>query len=114
MRWLLLGKDASAALVEAWVMAMSWVESKVLAARVREVLVCDVHAELARVKVPIQYLRGAEDRVVAVECLEEILMIQPGTAVTVLDGPHLLLQREPEACVARVVEFLRQGIGSRE
>ena len=95
---------------------IDWVEPHVLAARVREVLVCDVHAELARVKVPIQYLWGAEDRLVAVECLEEILMVQPGTAVTVLDGPHLLLQREPEACAARVVEFLAapgEGSGPR-
>ena len=114
VRWLLVGWDAPQGLVSAVASQIDWVEPHVLAARVREVLVCDVHAELARVKVPIQYLRGAEDRLVAVECLEEILMIQPGTAVTVLDGPHLLLQREPEACAARVVVFLRQGIGSRE
>jgi pimeloyl-[acyl-carrier protein] methyl ester esterase len=113
VRWLLLSWDAPKALVTAVVSQIDWVEPHVLAARLREVLSCDVHAALAQVKAPIQYLRAAEDRLVAVECLEEILMIQPGTAVTVLDGPHLLLQREPEACAARVMEFLEQGLGIR-
>ena len=113
VRWLLVGSDAPQALVTAVGSQIGWVEPHVLAARVREALLCDVHAALAQVAVPIQYLRAAEDRLVAVECLEEILMIQPGTAVTVLDGPHLLLQREPDASAARVMEFLQQGLGAR-
>ncbi len=112
VRWLLVGSEAPQALVTAVGSELNWVEPHVLAARVREVLMCDVRAELAQVAVPIQYLRAAEDRLVAVECLEEILMIQPGTAVTVLDGPHLLLQREPEACAARVMEFLGGVVGA--
>ena len=113
VRWLMVGWDAPQALVSVVASEVDWVEPHVLAARVREVLSCNVDAELAKVAVPIQYLRAAEDRLVAVECLEEILMIQPGTAVTVLDGPHLLLQREPVASAARVVEFLEQGLGIR-
>ena len=75
---------------------------------------CDVRAEFAEVRVPIQYLRAAEDKLVSLDCLEEMLVFQPEMVVATIDGPHLLLQREPEACVARVVEFLRQGVGSRE
>jgi pimeloyl-[acyl-carrier protein] methyl ester esterase len=106
-RKFLLGEDAPQALVTAVAAEIEWVEPKVLAARVREVLHCDVREELARIVAPMQYLRAAEDRLVDVECLEEILAIQPGTLVAVVDGPHLLLQREAGFCAGVVAEFVR-------
>jgi len=106
VRWLLVGMDAPEALVRAVVSELEWVEPAVLAARMREVLMCDVREELAQVRVPIRYLWAAEDRLVSVECLEEILRIQPGTAVTTIDGPHLLLQREPKVCAQMIAEFV--------
>lgn len=113
VRWLLVGSDAPEALVRAVASEIDWVEPAVLAARMREVLMCDVRAELAQVGVPIRYLRAAEDRLVSVECLEEILLIQPRTAVTTIDGPHLLLQREAGLCAQMVAEFVR-GLESGE
>jgi pimeloyl-ACP methyl ester carboxylesterase len=107
VRRFLVGEDAAPALVSAVIGEVEWVEPKVLAARVREVLHCDVRAELAKVEVPIQYLRAAEDRLVDVACLEEIVMIQPKTVSAVVDGPHLLLQREAAFCAGVVAGFVR-------
>ena len=112
VRRFLVGNDAPEALVRDVVSEIGWVEPEVLAARAREMLLCNVRAELARVQVPIRYLRPAEDRLVSLECLEEILRIQLGTAVTTIDGPHMLLQREPTLCAEMVAEFV-SGLESR-
>jgi len=105
-RLLLLGNDAPDALVTAVAAEIDWVEPAVLAARVREVLMVDVRTELAEIDVPIQYLRAAKDKLVAVECMEEIVTIQPSTAVATIDAPHLLLQCEPQICARVIAEFV--------
>jgi pimeloyl-[acyl-carrier protein] methyl ester esterase len=105
-RTFLLGEDAPDALVTAVAAEIDWVEPEVLASRVREVLMCDVRAELAQIRVPIQYLRAAKDKLVSVECMEEIVTLTHGTAVATIDGPHLLLQREPELCARVIREFV--------
>jgi pimeloyl-[acyl-carrier protein] methyl ester esterase len=107
VRWLLVGEDAPAALVEAVAAAVSWVEPRVLAARVRETLRCDVLADLAQVRVPVLYVQPTQDRVVDPVCLEEIRRVKPGRTVAI-DGPHLLLQREPELAAEVVAGFVRE------
>ena len=106
-RWLLLGQDASKAMVEAWVAAVSWVEPKVLAARVREVLRLDVLADLALVRVPVLYLQPTQDQMVDPRCLEEMQMVRPGRTLAI-DGPHLLIRKEPELVAEVVVGFVRE------
>jgi hypothetical protein len=41
------------------------------------------------------------------ECLEEILETRPGRTVAI-DGPHLLMQREPRLVAEVVVGFVRE------
>jgi pimeloyl-[acyl-carrier protein] methyl ester esterase len=105
-RFFLVGKDASDALVAAVRAAVSSVQSKVLSGRLREVLGCDVRAELARVAVPVLYIQAKSDRLVGTANLEEIRRIRPEMAVAVVDGPHLLFQREPQRTAEVVVEFV--------
>jgi hypothetical protein len=43
---------------------------------------------------------------------EELRRMNPAMEVAVIDGPHLLLQREPEKAAELVVEFVeRVGAG---
>ena len=91
----LVGPDAPPSLLATVRAAVSSVQPKVLAARLRAVLGCDVRAELGRVAVPVLYLQAKEDRLVSAACLEELRRIKPQMAVAALEGPHLLLQREP-------------------
>jgi len=107
VRWLLAGDDAPLAVVDAVRSALSWVEPWVLAARGRELMTCNVLAELGRVQVPVLYLHGTQDRVVDPECLEEMRDVHPGRTVAI-DGPHLLAQREPELVAEIVVGFVRE------
>lgn len=101
----LVGPDAPPWLLSAVRSAVSSVQSKVLAARLRALLGCDVRAELGRVTVPILYIQALQDRLVSPSCLEELRQIKPQMAVAGLEGPHLLLQREPRRAAEVVAVF---------
>jgi len=105
---LLLGLNAPLSLRASLQSAVSSVASPVLAARFRAILACDMRADLSRVDVPILYMRATHDRVVPLFCLEEILKIKPMTEVACIDGPHLLLQREPQKAAEVATRFIRQ------
>jgi len=108
VRYWLAGSNVSPRLIAAVQTAISSVKPAVLSARFRAVLACDVRAELGKIAVPILYLQAEQDRVVNKSCLEEIRRIKPQTALTVIAGPHLLFQREPQLTADVVTEFIRQ------
>ena len=108
VRSLLIGRDAPKALLCAVRGAVSSVRPRVLAARVRAVLGCDVRKELVLVGVPILYLSATEDKLVPPRCLEEILSVKPDATVISVKGPHLLIQREPLQAAGAIANFLRQ------
>jgi len=108
LRFLMAGRDAPLSRRVPVGSALSEVEPKVMAARLRAVLRCDVRAELGRVAVPIFYLQAMQDRLVGGDCVEEILRVRPETVVEAIDGPHQLLQRHPQRSAGIVAEFLRR------
>lgn len=105
--WMLLGQDAPKRLVDEVTAAVSWVDGRVLAARVREVLMVDVLRKLAEVSVAILYVQPTQDRLVDAACIEDLRMVKPARTVAI-DGPHLLLQREPGLCAEVVMGFVRE------
>jgi pimeloyl-ACP methyl ester carboxylesterase len=107
-RRLLVGPTAPPTLLVAVLTAISSVQPKVLSARFRSVLACDARTELTQISVPILYIRAMQDCLIHPSCLEEIQQINPQTAVAVVDGPHLLFQREPTQTAAVVAGFVRQ------
>jgi pimeloyl-[acyl-carrier protein] methyl ester esterase len=112
VRSLLIGRDAPETLLSAVQGAVSSVPPRVLAARIRAILVCDVRNELAQVRVPILYLRATEDKLVRVQSMEEILRIKPDMKVISIAGPHLLIQREPRRTAEVVVDYFRRLEGT--
>ena len=103
----LVGRNAPPRLAATVRAAIASVQPKVLAARLRMVLGCDVRAELCRIAAPILYIRARQDQLVSAACLDELRRIKPQMAVAELDGPHLLLQREPHRAAEIVVRFVR-------
>jgi pimeloyl-[acyl-carrier protein] methyl ester esterase len=112
IRSFLIGRDAPEALVSAVQCAVSSVRPRLLAARIRAILACDVRSELTQVRAPILYLRATEDKLVRAQSMEEILRIKADTKVISIAGPHLLIQREPRRSAEAVVGFLRQLEGT--
>jgi pimeloyl-[acyl-carrier protein] methyl ester esterase len=103
----LVGSDAPTSLLTAVRGTISSVQPRVLVTRLRAVLKCEVRADLSQIAVPILYLQAKGDRLVSASCLEDVRRINPQVKVASLDGPHLLLQRQPQIAAEAVVEFAR-------
>lgn len=104
----LVGVDAPPRLIETVREAISSVRPEVLAGRLRAVLRCDVRSDLAAISVPILYLRAKHDRLVKARCLAEMRRIRPELRSVELNGPHFLLQREPQKTAEIVASFLEE------
>ena len=87
--------------------AISCVQPNVLATRLQAVLVCDASEALKQIAVPILYLQAKQNRLVSANCLEEIRQLKPQVTAASLEGPHLLLQCEPDSAAAAVAEFVK-------
>ncbi|HVU46922.1 MAG TPA: alpha/beta hydrolase [Terracidiphilus sp.] len=105
---LLLGPGVQEPLLTQVRDAVISVRPRVLLDRLRAILRCDVRAELEKVDVPILYLQATQDRLVPSGCGEEIRQIRPDVVIRRIDGPHLLLQREPHIAADVVSAFVRK------
>lgn len=82
------------------------VPRSILAQRMRAVLTVDVREQLARVRAPILYLRGSQDRWVGTRALSDVAAaVGDASQLTVRELPsnHFVLQNQPEAawrCIA--------------
>lgn len=77
----------------------------VRAARARAIIGVNVERALAGCRVPILYIAGSRDRVIARHNLARIQAINPSVKVVVLPAPHLVLQAAPEAAAKAIAEF---------
>jgi pimeloyl-[acyl-carrier protein] methyl ester esterase len=104
--YFLIGAKAPSALRSPLHDALSKVERRVLVHRLRDVLACDVTAEMACIDVPMLYVQATDDRLVGKGSFETMQCIRPKLAVAVVPGPHLILQREPERCAKAITVFV--------
>ena len=105
--WLYAGR-ATSELRRAHAAAMAKVPARVLAARVAAILSVDRRAQLARIDVPLLYLRAKADRLVKESAARAILDARPDAQLVELDAPHFLLQTEPEACAVVTRAFIQR------
>jgi pimeloyl-ACP methyl ester carboxylesterase len=106
MKLFLIGQTASPVLLGDVRKAIAAVHADTLSSRLQAILAGDVRTELRKVKVPSLYMQASSDLLVPLRCGHEILRILPSTSMVVIDGPHLLLQREPRLSAKVVVDFL--------
>jgi pimeloyl-ACP methyl ester carboxylesterase len=106
IRSFLIGEGASNELTGRVKKAVESVPGHVLAERMRTVLTCDVREKLAEITVPMTYLQAAKDRLVWPSSVEIIRRYAPAITTVHIDGPHLILQREPEQSSVAIQLFL--------
>jgi pimeloyl-ACP methyl ester carboxylesterase len=87
---------------------ISSVKPTVLTARLRAVLSCDAREALSHVAAPILYIQATKDKVVPRSCLEEIQRVKPDVRVAEINGPHLILQWEPQQSADAVTRFVEE------
>jgi pimeloyl-[acyl-carrier protein] methyl ester esterase len=108
LKLLLVGQRAAPSLLNEIRAAISSARPEVLSARLQAILCCDVRSALGQIRVPILYIQAGGDRLVPPAHLKEIRRIQPSTEPAIIDGPHLILQREPRRVAEVVKRFVSQ------
>lgn len=61
---------------------------------------------LSRISAPVLYLRALKDRLVSSQLREELFENIPQICLKEVDGPHLLLQEQPQICADAILNFL--------
>lgn len=89
---------------------MQTVSPEVMAGRVREILHVDARSSLRECGLPVLYLLAENDLVVKKRSLTEMRSINPRMEVAGIAEPHFLLQREPEACLEPMEQFIRRVV----
>lgn len=115
--WLLrhyfLGPDAGADRLADLTASAREVRPEVLARRVADIRRVNLCGQLARVDLPLLYLRARHDRLVGASALAAMRRAQPGLEVVELDAPHMLLQTHADEAVDAISAFLaRHGLGA--
>jgi hypothetical protein len=103
--WLYAGRETPE-LRRAHADAMSKVSREAIHARVAAVLTVDHRPLLARIKVPMIYLRATADRLIPPAAGRAIVDLRPDIEWVEIDGPHFLLQTDPGACARAVEKFM--------
>jgi pimeloyl-[acyl-carrier protein] methyl ester esterase len=108
LRQLLVGKDASDALLSELREAIAQVRPKVLARRLRDVMEVDCGDALRDCKAPMLYLAASRDGLIGGSAVAAIERSRPDVEIRAVDGPHLLLQSATKAAWCEIDAFLRK------
>jgi pimeloyl-[acyl-carrier protein] methyl ester esterase len=106
VRRLMVGRDAPSSLVKSVRDTIGSVAPGVLARRLKDVLSVNCEDALRRCPARIMYLVGMRDVLVRESSASAIRAIRPDTLFRRIEGPHLLLQREPAASWREIEKFL--------
>jgi pimeloyl-ACP methyl ester carboxylesterase len=82
------------------------IPADVLKTRLQSVAHVDVSLELAQINVPLLYLHPDNDRCLGDHTLKQFTALRPDMQVCRIEGPHLLLQANPAAVSAHVIQFM--------
>jgi pimeloyl-ACP methyl ester carboxylesterase len=105
-RWL-FGRFATRELDATLLKSLGAVPAAVLRARLLAVAEVDYRHLLAKLAMPVLYLRAREDRIVPSSAMDALARAVPHMEVASLSGPHLLLQAAPHAAVQAIDKFVR-------
>lgn len=91
--------------------AIEFTPAKTILGRLIEVQRVNVTSELARLTMPVLYLRGAADRLVPAWNGGELAKLQPHAELQTLPAPHLVLQTMPREAANCISQFVIRVAG---
>jgi pimeloyl-ACP methyl ester carboxylesterase len=86
---------------------LSGIPDTVFRERLLSILNVDVCQALVNINVPILYIRATQDKIVPKTASELIVSLQPNTKIIEIDGPHFILQTQPEQSAIQIHKFLK-------
>ncbi len=105
--WFLLGPFSNQRLRSALGATLAQISPDALRARLASVMDVDVTALVARIQVPILYLRATRDRIVPPRISDEIMRQNPRIRIVDVEAPHLLLQTAPATAAGLLKSFVK-------
>lgn len=109
-----LGRFATPARLNALEQALSLIAPDVLRTRARAALQANVSKQLAKIQMPLLYLRATEDRIVPHASSIHIHSIAAHMEITEFSAPHFLLQVLPAPVIKKVFEFMEKHRGQQQ
>lgn len=106
IRALLAGWDAPPPVLAAVREATMSLPPEVAAARAHAALSADVVGAFASLTVPTLWIRASADCLLRSGHADDALASRPSVRVVSIDGPHMILQRRPNECLAALARFL--------
>jgi pimeloyl-ACP methyl ester carboxylesterase len=82
------------------------INPEVIAHRIRMLKNIDATGDARTLRLPCCYIQGAQDKLIPARCIVPFKQYLPGLVVKSVDGPHGILQAQPEACAAIIMEFV--------
>jgi pimeloyl-ACP methyl ester carboxylesterase len=83
------------------------VKPEVMAHRMRMLNEIDATTDARALNLPCCYIQGARDRLVPARCTAPFKKYLPDIMVKTVNGPHGILQAQPEACAQIITEFVK-------
>lgn len=105
--WVLRGHSKDAELAALLTDVLANFRPDVRATRLHAVAEADVAAAFRRVTCPILALHGNNDWLVPKSSVEKAVMSHPASKMKILDGPHMLLQRNAAAAAFEIESFMQ-------
>jgi pimeloyl-[acyl-carrier protein] methyl ester esterase len=108
VRRFLVERSSPPELVSAIQDCVKSVSPRVLANRAKMILTVNVQEPLRKLKLPVMYLAGSQDRAISNRGWKQIQSQLPESTLVELQGPHLLLQCSPASAVAEIMKFCKE------
>jgi pimeloyl-ACP methyl ester carboxylesterase len=89
------------------------INPEVMAHRIRMLNDIDATTDAQTLDLPCCYIQASQDRIVPVRCVVPFRKYLPDLIVKSVDGPHGILQAQPEKCAEIIMEFVRNLSKSR-
>jgi len=105
---LMFGRFSTSHLKRALRRALDRVSVAALRARLRAVLEVDVSEDLEKIEVPILCIRASSDYIVPKLAIRHFQSRSPLAKIVTLEGPHLLLQTNPDDAAKVVGSFVTE------
>jgi len=107
------GKGAEV-ILPLWHTIKARVPAKILAHRLRTVGRVDVRNHLSKLTMPCLYIQATRDRIVPSSSVLDFAASMRDLRVERIEGPHPILQVEPEASAAVIADFMKTAITTGE
>ena len=79
-----------------------------IAHRIRMLNDIDTTSDARGLDLPCCYIQGMRDRLIASRCLADFKECLPRLVVKKVDGPHGILQAQPEQCARIIMDFVEE------